>query len=290
MISELRGRKNEQHTNSRLFTSLEVFYLLARSPRKYFRNSGKSVTATLWRATPPTTRKMVRNVVEKIKYPAFREMNLTTTDPNISVHPNMWSIEHDKLTKTKYARSTKLYTTERTYFSGPKPASATDFYNTDQSSKMSVERRVTASPYRYFGMRAEAGPRVPPGPYLGTYTSTPDEVGPGSYDQDEKRMPRHEPGTSAFASGMVRGRRIGSASTEPGYSSLSTDLALWNRHANRQSKGYSFPKVVRWERAPGPGSNRPAALDTPGPGAYRSQPSWPAKGFKGSARGFNHNM
>ena len=122
-------------------------------------------------------------------------------------------------------------------------------------------------------------------------TSSPSPPPQDRRASDEKRVPRAEPGTSAFASGALRGQKIGGASAaEPGYSTLQTDQALWNRHANRQGKGYSFPKLMRWDRPPGPGSNRPADVGTPGPGAYGSVSlKYPEKGFKGSARGFNHN-
>ena len=76
---------------------------------------------------------------------------------------------------------------------------------------------------------------------------------------------------------------------EPGYSTLSTDRVAWNRHANQQLKGYTFQQTQRWTRAAGPGSNRPAEKATPGPGSYGMLHSWPEGGFRGGARGFNHN-
>ena len=91
-------------------------------------------------------------------------------------------------------------------------------------------------------------------------------------------MPRNVPDPSN------RGR-----TAEPGYGSLAHDRALWRRHANRQSKGHTFPQTQRWPRAPGPGSNMPAVKAMPGPGAYGKLHEWPQNGFRGGALGYNHN-
>ena len=125
------------------------------------------------------------------------------------------------------------------------------------------------------------------------HPSDPDRVGPGTYDTHLRiEMPRSSPGSSAFASGVVRsvpdpmnrGR-----TAEPGYSTLATDRAQWHRHANRQAKGFSFSQTQRWQRPAGPGSNRPSERGTPGPGAYGRLHAWPQGGFRGSAHGYNHN-
>ena len=76
---------------------------------------------------------------------------------------------------------------------------------------------------------------------------------------------------------------------EPGYATLKTDQSVWNKHANAQGKGYSFGKIQRFARPPGPGSNRPLEKLTPGPGSYGRLHSWPKEGFRGGARGYNHN-
>ena len=56
-----------------------------------------------------------------------------------------------------------------------------------------------------------------------------------------------------------------------------------------QGKGRTFEKGLRWARPQGPGSNRPAAKETPGPGSYARLHSYPTAGFMGTGRGFNHN-
>ena len=52
-----------------------------------------------------------------------------------------------------------MHKNERTYYEPPKPASATDFYNTDQSAKMSLSHKVQRSPYRYVSMRSASAGR-----------------------------------------------------------------------------------------------------------------------------------
>jgi hypothetical protein len=230
---------------------------------------------------------MTRPRVERVVYPAIREMS--TIPKSDTPAPNFWSIDHDQRNWVE-GKGFAMHKNERPYHTGTMPAGNADFYNTDQGTKMSLGHKVSTSPYRYASMRTQsAGRGNGDGPYLGNYIGTPDRVGPGSYAVGAHSMPRCHPGSSAFASGMTRTMANVRGLAEPGYSSLTTDHALWNRHANRQGKGYTFQQTQRWERPPGPGSNRPSAKDTPGPGAYLKQHSYPGKGFKGTGRGFNHN-
>lgn len=233
----------------------------------------------------------MRPPVERIVYPAVRTMTWQR-ESEASPPPNFWSLDADQRAWTARGKGFSLYRADRRYYQTPKPASATDFYNTDQSSKMSVTHKVQRSPYRYVGMRVESAHNT--GAYLGLVAGTPEQVGPGSYKPNAVRMERSEgSGSSAFASGqprtgdnfVLRGR-----TAEPGYSTLETDLRLWQRHANGQAKGLSFSNAQRWKRAPGPGSNLPGEKLIPGPGAYGTLHSWPDEGFKGTARGFNHNL
>ena len=246
----------------------------------------------------------MRPRLERIQYPAVRELSMATPTTETPA-PNCWSIDHDERAWVAQGKAFSMYRTERPYLEARKPASATDFYNVDQTSKMSIAHRVDRSPYRYVGMRSQSAGRDGGGAYLGVLISTPDGVGPGSYRKTgsfvpnaggrgtyhEVYMPRSEPGSSAFASGAVRGfgGPMRSTPSEPGYSTLATDRATWRKHANSQGKGYSFEKTRRFARPPGPGSNRPAEKETPGPGSYARLHSWPAKGFRGGARGFNLN-
>lgn len=233
----------------------------------------------------------MRPPIDRVVYPAVRPMTWQL-EAEASPPPNFWSLDADQRAWVARGKGFSMHRADRTYYKTQKPASATDFYNTDQSSKMSVTHKVQRSPYRYVGMRAESAHN--PGAYLGFVQGTPEAVGPGSYQPHAFRIERSEDsGSSAFGSQqprtaenfMVRGR-----TAEPGYSTLETDLRLWQRHANGQVKGRTFACAQRWKRPPGPGSNLPGEKLTPGPGAYGKLHSWPGGGFKGTARGFNHNL
>ena len=234
----------------------------------------------------------MRPKLERVEYPAQRELSMNVPTAETPA-PNFWSLDHDNRSWVTQGKNFSMYKNERTYYEPQKPASATDFYNTDQSAKMSMSHKVQRSPYRYVSMRSSSAGREADRVYLGTFIGTPERVGPGLYGAGTAPgavMPRSEPGSSSFASGMVRGTGlIPKNVAEPGYSTLYTDKFLWNKHENRQRKGYTFQQTQRWERPAGPGSNRPAERSTPGPGSYGRLHSWPSSGFKGSARGFNHN-
>ena len=251
----------------------------------------------------------MRPKLERVQYPAVRELSLCTPTAE-TPSPNFWSLSHDAGSWVRQGKGFSMHKNERTYTEAPKPASATDFYNTDQSSKMSLAHRVQRSPYRYVSMRSQSAGREGDSAYLGSFFGTTERVGPGAYavgmgayvptaggraTYREMNMPRSEPASSAFASGMPRSGGIHGfgvlrgRTAEPGYATLKTDLAVWNKHANAQGKGYSFDKTQRFARPPGPGSNRPLEKLTPGPGSYGRLHSWPEKGFPGTARGYNHN-
>ena len=227
----------------------------------------------------------------RIEYPALRDTLLTIPTTNTPA-PNFWSLDHDAANWVSKGKGFSMYRSERPYHESQKPASATDFYNTDQGAKTSLAHKVQRSPYRYVSMREQSSGRGGD-TYLGTYIGTSERVGPGAYALGayrEHKMPRCEPYSSSFASGVPRAGSAPKLKGEVGYSTLATDLATWNLHgSNRQLKGASFSKSMRWERPPGPGSNRPADKSAPGPGAYGRLHSWPEAGFLGSARGFNHN-
>jgi len=253
----------------------------------------------------------MRPKLERVTYPAFREMHTRIPTTNTPA-PNFWSLDHDARNLVRQGRNFSLHKNERTYLDVKKPASATDFYNTDQASNVSMAHKVQRSGYRYVSMRSQSAGREGDRAYLGSFTGTQERVGPGTYavgmgtyvptagGSDVYRdvhIPRIEPGNSAFASGMPRsggvrggGGVLHNRTAEPGYSTLSTDDHVWNAHDNRQTKGKTFEKTMRFVRAPGPGSNRPSDKPVPGPGTYGHVHSWPEKGFMGSAHGFNHNV
>ena len=250
----------------------------------------------------------MRPKVERIEYPAVRELLLAAPTSAQHLAPNCYTIDHDMREWTRQGKQFTMHKTERVYSSTGKSASATDFYNMDQGSKMSLAHRVQRSAYRFSQMRATSAGRASDGTYLGTVCGTPERVGPGAYAVGYSRyyptaggknichdhvMPRAEPGSSPFASGLPRdGGKTGGLvkkGSEPGYSAIATDRALWNRHANLQQKGRSFEKTIRFQRPPGPGSNLPGTKPNPGPGSYAKLHSWPEKGFRGSSLGYNHN-
>lgn len=234
---------------------------------------------------------MGRAKLQRVEYPAERELQFSTPTTN-TPSPNFYSLDHDQRAWVAPGKSFSLYRNERTYFEPQKPASATDFYNTDQSAKMSLSHKVQRSPYRYVAMRAHSAGRDHDRAYLGTFISTPERVGPGLYNENLRvgvSMPRISPNSSAFASGVVRGSTLKRQFAEPGYATLALDNKTWTRHANLITKGHTFPQLQRWQRPPGPGSNRPSEKATPGPGSYGKLHAWPDEGFKGSSRGFNLN-
>jgi len=248
--------------------------------------------------------------LERVEYPAQRELvyDTPTTD---TPAPNFCSLDLDNREWVKQGVNFMMYKNERIYHASQKPASATDFYNTDQSSKMSLSHRVQRSPHRYVTMRSQSVGREGDRAYLGMFVGTPERVGPGSYVVGmgtyvptaggkaiyrELHMPRCEPMSSPFASGLPRNGGaqgfgvLRNRTAEPGYSTLDTDQSTWKKHENQQTKGFSFNKTHRWVRSPGPGSNQPSEKDTPGPGAYGRIHVWPKNGFKGSSHGYNHNV
>ena len=98
--------------------------------------------------------------------------------------------------------------------------------------------------------------------------------------------------SSPFASGALArpsAHPAGHAAAEPGYATIAGDERARRQAYYGHVKGMPILKAQRWERPPGPGSNRPAGKLTPGPGAYSKLHAWPAGGFIGTARGYNHN-
>ena len=138
----------------------------------------------------------MRPKLERVVYPAVRELYIGT--PTAAVpDPNFWSLDHDDRNWVRQGKGFTMYKNERTYYESPKSASATDFYNTDQSSKMSLGHRVQRSPYRYVAMRQQSGGRSSL-----AATGMSERVGPGAYSPHSFVHPRHAPYGSAFASGV----------------------------------------------------------------------------------------
>ena len=104
---------------------------------------------------------MGRAKLQRVEYPAERELQFSTPTTN-TPSPNFYSLDHDQRAWVAPGKSFSLYRNERTYFEPQKPASATDFYNTDQSAKMSLSHKVQRSPYRYVAMRAHSAGQRPP--------------------------------------------------------------------------------------------------------------------------------
>lgn len=236
---------------------------------------------------------MPRPQLERVKYPPLRD-TVTTGPTTKTPDPNCWSLTHDKRNWVAQGKHFSMCINDRVYMPTKQPASANDFYNTDQASKVTIARKIQRSPYRYINMSQKSAGRDA-SPAMGhTYSplsvSTTERGGPGAYSPGSQQMPRWAPNSSSFASTQPR---CGSFdlmrhSSEPGYSSLETDEKLRKLHENGQSKGGTFAMTQRWARPAGPGSNRPSEKATPGPGAYVNLHSWPAKGFMGTAYGFNH--
>lgn len=232
---------------------------------------------------------MVRPALQRIEYPAMRD-TITCLPTENTPAPNFWSLDHDDRHRFAQGKSFKLHRIDRTYEPTRQSASATDFYES-RGPKMALSDRVIRSPYRYVSMRTNSAGRGT-GPYLGVVVGTSQRVGPGAYSPDSLTMPRQSPGTAAFASGLTRDGKTSFAPKDPddlAYATLRHDVKQRLVHENRQLKGTTFPQTQRWQRPPGPGSNRPADKETPGPGAYSRLHSWPASGFMGTAHGYNHN-
>ena len=88
----------------------------------------------------------MRGRIEQITYPPMRSMDWHKTTDTPS--PNFWSLEHDERARLSAGKSFSLYRSDRKYTGTTKPASATDYYNIDQFSKMSLAHKVHRSPYR----------------------------------------------------------------------------------------------------------------------------------------------
>jgi hypothetical protein len=161
---------------------------------------------------------------------------------------------------------------------------------------MSVAHKVYRSPMRYAAMRDGSSNRTDPSKQ--NLSGTDGEVvGPGKYDPGVPSELGTRPafsidGSSAFASGTLRipptSFSLPHRTSEPAFSSVAQDNSAWNKHENGQKKGASFSCTQRFQRRAGPGSNLPESKPPPGPGQYLKLHSWPAKGYLGTARGFNH--
>jgi hypothetical protein len=240
-------------------------------------------------ALPAAKAAMVHAAPERIVYPATRDLLMAVPTAGDKLDFNYWSLESDAQDWVAQGKHFSLHKRDRDYEGIRKPASATDFYNTDQSSKMSLSNRVTHSPLRYVNMRTQSAGRT--GPYLGTLISTGVRVGPGAYSPHASTMPRQEPNLSVFASGSLARAPAGNRNMgEACYATLDADERA-RKHAHfLKQKGAPILQSMRWERPVGPGSNLPAAKINPGPGAYRTLHSWPSTGYMGTARGYNHNL
>ena len=237
----------------------------------------------------------MRGERKRIEYPAVRVMDWQATPSMHTPAPNCYTLEEDERNWHAEGKHFSLYLNNRTFYAGPGSASATDFYNTDQGSKASLYHRSTRSPYRYAAMRSSSAGRTGKGLSIDLLVATDEKVGPGSYEVDVQRVPPAQPrrqvGTSVFASGSPRiGKGGGTAHrlAEPGYATVREDHKQWTLAENRQLKGRSFGCAQRWQRLPGPGTNLPAQKIPPGPGSYGQLHSWPDKGFRGTAKGYNH--
>ena len=129
-----------------------------------------------------------------------------------------------------------MYTADRTYHTTQPPASASDFYSTDQGSKMGIQHKVSRSPYRYAAMRSTAAGRMPKNggaENLGVRIGTNERIGPDKYSPHASRAPPANPrktvGTSAFANEQSRVSKECVANTwriaELGFSSVQLDQA-----------------------------------------------------------------
>ena len=65
--------------------------------------------------------------------------------------------------RTAEGKNFSMHVADRTYHTGQKPASATDFYNVDQGSKIMLAHKVSRSPYRYASMRSTSAGRMSKG-------------------------------------------------------------------------------------------------------------------------------
>ncbi|KAL1515305.1 hypothetical protein AB1Y20_001937 [Prymnesium parvum] len=231
--------------------------------------------------------------VERIRYPALREMTWQQSAAASNPDPNFYTLDYDDRVRHSEGKFFTLYATERTFYSGRGSASATDFYNTDQGPKATLYHRVSRSPYRYGAMRASSAGREVKA--SSPACATTERVGPGTYHVGNQRVPppprRRDVGSAVFASATPRlGKEwaVPPKTAEPVYSSLSVDRKSWTSRGNKYTKGMSFGSAQRFKRAPGPGTNLPAQVPVPGPGAYCGLHSWPDQGFNGTARGYNY--
>ena len=238
----------------------------------------------------------MRGERKRIEYPSMRAMDWQATPSMHTPAPNCYTLEADERNWHAEGKHFSLYLNNRTFYAGPGSASATDFYNTDQGSKVSLYHRSSRSPYRYASMRSSSAGRTGKGLGIDLLIATDEKVGPGSYDVDVRKqppaLPRHPVGTSAFASTSPRIGKGGGTpyrTAEPGFATVREDHKHWGLSENRQMKGKSFGCAQRWQRLPGPGTNLPAQKIPPGPGSYGELHSWPDKGFRGTAKGFSRS-
>ena len=199
---------------------------------------------------------------------------------------NGWSVGADARAWGS-ARAHSQYNAKRPMFGATPSYSKAAFYNTDQGPKVSMTRRSAASGQRYSGMTALSSSRV----FGENRASSAALPGPGEYSPSltaaaaYRRLHVPQPGTSAFVCGLPRTALplLTHTSSEPGYASLAHDGRSWTRAGSRG------PQAQRFQRPPGAGSNLPSQKISPGPGAYGADHPWPAEGFMGTGRGFNHN-
>ena len=143
---------------------------------------------------------MPRPQLERITYSPVRDLLLTTKTTD-TPPPNCWTLEHDRKERVRAGKYFSLHKNERTYefMKTNKSASATDYYTTDQGSKMSLAHKVQRSPSHYLNRTEKRS--YPDGAYLGEVHSTPNRVGPGAYGTSfgvlEHQMPRADPGARA---------------------------------------------------------------------------------------------
>ena len=206
---------------------------------------------------------------------------------------NGWSFGADARAWGR-AQSHSQYNAERPMFGATPSYSKNAFYQTDQGPKVSMGRRSAGSGQRYSGMTALSS--LPAAKHVfGGRTqqrvSSASLPGPGAYSPSHvkaayNRLHVPQPGTSAFVCGLPRTALplLTNTCSEPGYGTLAADSRSWSR------AGARGPQAQRFKRPPGTGSNLPSQKVPPAPGAYDvGTHSWPAEGFIGTARGFNHN-
>uniref|UniRef100_A0A7S4FBM2 Uncharacterized protein n=1 Tax=Chrysotila carterae TaxID=13221 RepID=A0A7S4FBM2_CHRCT len=228
--------------------------------------------------------------MERIVYPAVREMDWQ----RLPVSPDSYgsALEQDRRAWNGATAFTQ-YKNDRSLLTVTKPASATDYYDTNSGKCTEISRASERSPMRYSGMRETAAARNECRPN----SSTNELVGPGSYSPTNKQKwePRLVQGEQiplpVFADAQPRTRSAdfmhACSSGTPGYSSLVHDQRNWQRHDNNRQKGAYIPRERRFQKPAG--SPTRAYSGSPGPGSYGKIASWPTQGYIGTARGFNHN-